>query len=444
MPSRTKSQLIAENADVRARLAKLEDRLASRPSGNGGEPAEGENAESKRIRDAMKISEIRYRRLFETAKDGILILEADTGRITDVNPFLMHLLGYSHDELVGRKLWEIGPFKDIAASRVAFRKLQRKKYIRYEDLPLETKGRRRRHVEFVSNVYRENGTKVIQCNIRDITERNQVEEALAKTSMELEKRVENRTAELLTANRLMKKMVDEGKRTEEKLRISRERLRNFSGRLQSLLEEERTRISREIHDELGQSLTALKLDLSLIRRKIHSEGLAEESGKVHEIELTVSRIIRTVRKIATDLRPGILDELGVVAAIRWMTKNFQKRTGISCNVVVRGADSISDSKRSTAVFRIVQEALTNVMRHAAASQVEVSLERNGDTLVVEVSDNGIGIKEGRIIDSGSLGLIGIRERVLMLEGEAQITGKPGEGTLVRVILPMKEGANPNA
>jgi signal transduction histidine kinase len=151
-----------------------------------------------------------------------------------------------------------------------------------------------------------------------------------------------------------------------------------------------------------------------------------------------------VRKIATDLRPGILDELGVAAAIRWMTKNFQKRTGISCNVVVRGADSISDSKRSTAVFRIVQEALTNVMRHAAASQVEVSLERNGDTLVVEVSDNGIGIKEGRIIDSGSLGLIGIRERVLMLGGEAQITGKPGEGTLVRVILPMKEGANPNA
>ena len=444
MPSRTKSQLIAEIADLRARLAKLEDRLASRPSGNGGEPAESENAESKRIRDAMKVSEVRYRRLFETAKDGILILEADTGRITDANPFLMHLLGYSHAELVGRKLWEIGPFKDIAASRVAFRKLQRKKYIRYEDLPLETKGRRRRHVEFVSNVYRENGTKVIQCSIRDITARNQVEEALAKASIELEKRVDDRTAELLTANRLMKKMVDEGKRAEEKLRNSRERLRNFSGRLQSLLEEERTRISREIHDELGQSLTALKLDLSLIRRKILSEGLAEESGKVHEIELTVSRIIRTVRKIATDLRPGILDELGVVAAIRWMTKNFQKRTGISCKVVVRGVDSISDSKCSTAVFRIVQEALTNVMRHAAASQVEVSLERKGDTLTVAVSDNGIGIKEGRIIDSGSLGLIGIRERVLMLGGEAQITGKPGEGTLVRVILPMKEGANPNA
>jgi PAS domain S-box-containing protein len=444
MPSRTKSQLIAENAALRARLAKQEDKPALRPSVNGAELSGSEIAERKRIQDAMKISEIRYRRLFETAKDGILILEADTGRITDANPFLRDLLGYSHSELLGKRLWEIGPFRDIAASRVAFRKLQTKKYIRYDNLPLETKGHRRKHVEFVSNVYRENGTKVIQCNIRDITARNQVEEALAKASIELERHVDERTAELLTANRLMKKMLDEGKRSEEKLRISRERLRNFSGRLQTVLEEERTRISREIHDELGQALTGMKLDLSLIRRKILSEGLAGESEKVHEVELGVSRIIRTVRKIATDLRPGILDELGVVAAIRWMAKNFQSRTGIGCKVLVQGAEKVYAPALSTAIFRIVQEALTNVMRHAAASQVKVSLEKKGDTLVVDVRDNGIGIKEGRIIDTKSLGLIGIRERVLLLGGEASISGKPGEGTLVRVILPMEEGANANA
>jgi PAS domain S-box-containing protein len=443
MPPVTKSDLLAENATLRARLAELEDKCANRPSGRGG-LSEAGTTERKRIEDALKSSEIRYRRLFETAKDGILILDADTGRITDANPFLQKFLGYSHRELLGKMLWEIGPFRDIAASRGAFRRLQKKEYIRYDNLPLETKGRRRKHVEFVSNVYQENGTKVIQCNIRDITARNQAEEALANVSKELEKRVDDRTAELSTANKLMKKMLDEGKRAEEKIRKSRERLRNFSGRLQTLLEEERTRISREIHDELGQSLTALKLDLSLIRRKILSDGLAEESGKVHEIELAVSRIIRTVRKIATDLRPGILDELGVVAAIKWMAKNFQSRTGISCKVAGQGADQISDPVLSTAIFRIVQEALTNVSRHAAASQVNVSLEKKGDTLIVEVRDNGIGIKEGRIIDPTSLGLIGIRERVLLLGGEASISGKPGEGTSVRVILPMEEGANPNA
>jgi len=445
MPSKTKSHFMEENATLRSRLAELEDRLAKLSSVNGGgDLSESDIAERKRIREALKASEIRYRRVFETAKDGILILEADTGRITDANPYLQELLGYSRAELLGKMLWEIGPFKDIKASRGAFRRLQRKEYIRYDNLPLETKGRQRRYVEFVSNVYQENGTKVIQCNIRDITPRHQVEEALAYASKELERRVEERTAELLAANKLMKKMLDEGKRAEEKITKSRERLRNLSRRLQSLLEEERTRISREIHDELGQAMTALKLDLSLIRRSLVSEGLAEESAKVHEIELTANRIIRTVRKIATDLRPGILDELGVAAAIEWMAKDFQNRTGIGCNVAIQGVDKISDTVRATAIFRIVQEALTNIMRHAAASEVKVSLEKKDDTLVLEVRDNGIGILEGRISDSKSHGLIGIRERVLLLGGEAVISGKPGEGTQVRVSLPIGNGADANA
>jgi len=444
MPIKTKSQLMAENAELRALLAGLEEKSADRFSGIGGELTESAIVERERIQGALTASEIRYRRLFETAKDGILILDADTGRITDANPYLQNLLGYSHAELLGKRLWEIGPFRDIAASRGAFRKLQKKKYIRYDNLPLETKDRRHRHVEFVSNVYRENGSRVIQCNIRDITSRHQAEEALANASRELERRVEERTAELLAANRLMKKMLDEGKRAEERIRISRERLRNLSGRLQSLLEEERTRISREIHDELGQALTAMKLDLSSIRRRLLSDGHPEPAAKIQEIELDASRIIRTVRKIATDLRPGILDELGVVAAIKWMAKNFQNRAGIGCKVTVQGVDKISDTTRATAIFRIVQEALTNVMRHAAASQVDVSLERKGDTLVLAVRDNGIGIKEERIFHSKSLGLVGIRERVLTLGGEALISGKPGEGTIVRVTLPMGERASPNA
>lgn len=444
MPSRTKSHLMAENAALRAQLAELEGKMANRPSGKGSKPSESQIAERRRIEDALKGSEIRYRRLFESAKDGILILDAETGRITNANPYLQDLLGYSHSELLGKRLWEIGPFRDIAASRAAFRKLQRNEYIRYDNLPLETKGRLKKHVEFVSNVYLENGTKVIQCNIRDITERHRAEEALANASKELEKRVEERTAELVAANRLMKQMLDEGKRAEEKLRKSRELLRDLLGRLQSLVEEEKTRISRNIHDQLGQALTALKLDLSVIRKRLSSEGLAGHSAGVHEIERSVNQIIRTVRNIATELRPGILDELGVVAAIEWLAKDFRERTGIECNVTIRTVDTISDTIRATAIFRIVQETLTNVMRHASASRVDVSMEKKGDTLTLEVKDNGIGISEKRISHSKSLGLLGIRERVLLLGGETAVRGKPGEGTLVRVTLPVGKGADRNA
>ena len=444
MPAKTKSHFVAENATLRARLADLEGKGIPLPPRTGGESPDSGAAERKRILDALKVSEIRYRRLFETAKDGILILDAATGRITDANPYLQELLGYSRAELLGKMLWEIGPFKDIAASLGAFKRLQRKEYIRYSNLPLESKGHRHKHVGFVSNVYQENGTKVIQCNIRDITPRHQVEEALANASRELEKRGEERTAELLTANRLMKKMLDEGKRAEERITKSRERLRNLSRSLQSLLEEERMRISREIHDELGQSLTGIKLDLSSLRRRLVSSGLSELSANVRENEQSISRIIQTVRKIATELRPGILDELGVAAAIEWMAKDFQKRTGVGCKVTLKRVEKISDAALATSIFRIVQESLTNIMRHAGASKVNVNLERKGKTLTLEVIDDGVGIPEKRIIDTKSLGLIGIRERVLLLGGEVDIAGKQGEGTRVRVTLPLGERANLDA
>ena len=134
---------------------------------------------------ALQSSEVRYRRLFETAKDGILLLDADTGRITDVNPFLQDMLGYSHTELIGKALWEIGPVKDIAASQDAMRELQKKEYVRYENLPLETKAGQHIQVEFVSNVYLVNDLRVIQCNIRDITARKQAEEGMRAVNGEL-------------------------------------------------------------------------------------------------------------------------------------------------------------------------------------------------------------------------------------------------------------------
>jgi len=182
-----KSQIIIikDKAALGARLADPEDSLANRPFGREGELPESEISHREEIEHELKASEVRYRRLFETAKDGILLLDADTGRITDANPFLIDLLGYSHADLLGKRLWEIGPFRDITASQDAFRELQTKEYIRYDNLPLETKRHEQIQVEFVSNVYLVNGTRVIQCNIRDITNRQQAENAFRRTHEEL-------------------------------------------------------------------------------------------------------------------------------------------------------------------------------------------------------------------------------------------------------------------
>jgi PAS domain S-box-containing protein len=165
--------------------------------------------DQKQSEEALKISETRYRRLFESAQDGILILDAETGQISDVNPFLVEMLGYSHKEFLGKKLWEISAFKDMEASKAAFLELQGKGYVRYENLPLETKEGRQIAVEFVSNVYLVNHHKVIQCNIRDITERKLIAETLEQAHNELERRVEERTVELRTALSEIKTLKDQ-------------------------------------------------------------------------------------------------------------------------------------------------------------------------------------------------------------------------------------------
>jgi PAS domain S-box-containing protein len=230
--------------------------------------------------------------------------------------------------------------------------------------------------------------------------------------------------------------ITERKRAEDELQKSREQLRDLSAHLQSRLEEERTRIAREIHDEFGQVLTVLKMELSWLQKRFSGKQQTWRE-KVQSMSKLIDAAIQTVRKTATDLRPGILDDLGLTAAIEWQAQEFEKRTGIPCRWNVVPEDIVVDPDRSTALFRILQETLTNVARHAKASQVNIRLMEKDHSLVLDVTDNGTGITENQATDSKSLGLLGIRERVRLLGGNVTFLGEEGKGTEVHVQLPIE-------
>jgi len=228
--------------------------------------------------------------------------------------------------------------------------------------------------------------------------------------------------------------ITERKQVEEQLERSLQQLRALSARLHSVREEERTRIAREIHDELGQALTGLKMDLSWLARHLPADA-PELQRKVESMSQLVDATIHVVRRISTELRPGVLDDLGLLAAIEWQAHEFQTRTGIRCRLRARREDLDLDADRATAVFRIFQETLTNVARHARATEVVVRLDVGEQQLTLEVKDNGIGISAEALADPHSLGLLGMRERALVFGGRLDVRGEPGRGTTVTVTIP---------
>jgi len=237
-------------------------------------------------------------------------------------------------------------------------------------------------------------------------------------------------------NRILSAELAERTLTEQRLRQSEENLRALAARLQSVREEERIHIAREIHDELGQALTGLKFDINTLAKA--TAGCAPEAtaGLPESVNQQIDRIINSVRRIASGLRPEVLDEIGISAAIEWQAREFQRRTGLRCVVDISPGFVDPDKERSTALFRIFQELLTNVARHANATRVAVQLAEDEGILRLKVEDNGRGIQEKEFESPRALGFLGLRERVLAFGGSIDVRGQEGKGTAVAVEIPL--------
>ena len=227
--------------------------------------------------------------------------------------------------------------------------------------------------------------------------------------------------------------LSEMKRAEQALRASGEQFRNLAAHLQSVREEERARISREVHDELGQSLTAVKMDLAWLAGRL-ARGNVQMLQRIRSTVQLADSIIQAIRRISTELRPAVLD-LGLAAAVEWQVQEFQARSGVPCKVRLLIREVVTSSA-STAMFRIFQETLTNVARHGKATRVEVVLQKQPDRLVLLIHDNGRGLDQADPSLSNSLSLLGMRERAAILGGQVNISSAAGKGTTVTAWIPL--------
>jgi len=348
--------------------------------------------EFRRLRERER----KYRSIFENAIGGIYQTTKE-GRCITANRALARILGYSSVE-------EFIAVGDIG--RLYVEQGRRQDFVRLI-------ARNNILTGFESEVYRKDGSRIWVCE-----HARAIYNSLGNLEY-YEGCVEDITVR---------------KRAEEELRSSREQLRRLSAYLESAREEERLYIAREIHDELGQMLTALKMELFCLNKTVNDQdAFIEKTKSMSEL---IDAAIKTVKRISSALRPTLLDDLGLVAALEWQVEEFEKRTGISCELMTYPEDFHLERNVSVTLYRILQEALTNVARHSEAAKVRVSFSVDMNGALLDVCDNGIGITESQIYGPESFGLTGIRERVHLLGGQVEIKGREGIGTTLRVEIPL--------
>ena len=358
----------------------------------------------KRYEKALRQSEERYRALYEDNPSMYFTVNAE-GIVLSVNRYGAERLGYMAKELVGKPVLNVFHNDDKAAvvERLKACLQTPDKIAEWELRKLHKDGSLLWVKEYVRIVRDGNGKPVFLIVCDDITERKQAEAEIQKLNSEL--------------------------------KDSSQEMRRLAAYVQNVREQERKRIALEIHDELGQQLTSFKFQM---RRSLDEIGKnsPEITQKTESLSALVGEMMKTVRRIATDLRPGVLDEFGLVAAIEWQVREFMKNTRINAVLNKTVEDVEISEERAIAVFRIFQETLTNIARHSEATKVDVLLDCNDSLLRLEVQDNGKGVTETQLRNSGSLGVLGMRERAAIFGGTMIITGGEGVGTKMMLEMPL--------
>jgi two-component system sensor histidine kinase UhpB len=362
-----------------------------------------EASETKAAKEALRNSERRLRDITLMLGEGIYVLDKE-GRLTFMNPEAERLLGWTQEESLGQDLHRM----------IHFQKEDRTPLSR-EDDPMSALIRYGTFFRTEEEAFTRKDGTIFPVSIVTTPLLEQGEVVGSVTAFQ---------------------DISFRKLAEDELRRSRQRLRELSAFLQTVREEERTKISRDIHDQLGQVLTALKMDIAWVNSKLGVDQSAPLAKKTTAMAGVVDRAIETVRNIVTDLRPSLLDDLGLVAAIEWQVQEFGERAGIECHLHASDDDLVLESTRSIAIFRILQECLTNVAKHAGASRVDVSLKRRGELLMLEVRDNGRGFEPANLRKKSSFGVLGMKERALGLGGQVRIRNMKGGGTKVSAHVPL--------
>ena len=387
------------------------------------------------MQNALKESEERLSNLMEKVPEAVSVLNSEMEVVYCNNTYL-ELVGCTAEERLGKTPRDIWHPEDFPRARDRIKAILSGSQEFSSEYRVSRRDGAIIPVEVFSRKIIYEGKPSLLSVFRDLRERKKAELAIKKYQEHLEDLVSERTEELLHSNQKLEDEISERKSAEVKLKKSREELRHLSAHIETAREEERKWIAREIHDELGQVLSVLKMDVNWLQVNL-GENQANMLDKTDAMSQLISSTIQKVRQISQKLRPDILDNLGLAAAINWQAKELQERSGIDCQIFCEDEDGIIlNEELSSALFRVFQEALTNIFRHAQATKIEVRLQESDNNLNLSIRDNGIGISAEHVSNPSSFGLIGIRERIHFLNGSVEISGEAGKGTTVSVTVPI--------